>query len=168
MLSRKKPLKAKRGFKAPSSSLARSKFKSKPKPLPKKSSSDLSLLIDVLVRIFSKYIRLRHADYRGIVRCFTCDTPGHWTEMHNGHFMPRKERGTSFSEIGCQVQCPTCNTATDNGNRKIFAMRLDNQYGKGTAEQLEFESKQVMRYDRQWYADKIEHYVAEVKRLERK
>lgn len=166
MLSRKKPLQAKRGFKAPSSALARSTFKAKRKPMPKKTSSELGLLVDVLERIFSKYIRLRYADHRGVVKCFTCDAEDLWVNMQNGHFMPRKERGTSFDEVGCQVQCAYCNEVAPNGNRKVFAQRLDAKYGTGTAERLTIESKRVMKHDRSWYSERIAHYVEAVKKLE--
>jgi len=135
--------------------------------MPKKSKGELPILVDLLEAVFSQYIRLRVTDDKGWAKCFTCDSEGLWTEMHNGHFMPRKERGSGFSEVGCQCQCPTCNTVRPNGNRKVFAQRLDGAYGPGTAEQVVLDSKKVMRYGRDWYQERISHYNELVRKMKK-
>jgi hypothetical protein len=108
----------------------------------------------LLVRLFSMYIRLRDADEYGRVQCFSCTLIHHWTEMHCGHYAKRANMCTRFLEVNNNPQCVLCNI-TYNGNRKAYARKLDEKFGKGTAEYIDELSRKTCRWMRCDYIDAI-------------
>ena len=120
-------------------------------------------LIRKLDRIFSEFIRLRHAR-NGISQCYTCGKTEYWNnEMQCGHYVKRGNKvSTRFDMINCQVQCKHCNEVLD-GNLDVFAERLDSEYGRGTAEGLRLKpSKKIYCYE---LKELINKYQNEVKIL---
>jgi len=115
-----------------------------------------------LDKIFSQYIRLRKADDLGNAKCVTCGTVNHWKKLQNGHFMSRRHLSTRWSEDNCQVQCYSCNVM-QQGKQYEYAKWLDNTYGKGKADQLLLESKQLRKFDRFELERMIDQYKQEVK-----
>lgn len=123
----------------------------------------ISKLKKDLDKVFSLYIRLRHASKDGIVKCFTCDKTAHYKKMHAGHFMSRKHYATRWdSEIGnVQVQCPRCNLF-GQGEQYAFGKLLDIRFGEGTAEKLQELSRTTVKYMRFEYEDMIKFYKEKV------
>ena len=110
--------------------------------------------------IFSLYIRLREATDEGLVQCFTCGKVGHYKTggMQNGHFQSRKHLATRFSEDGnCEVQCIKCNIF-DSGQQYIFSLRLDEKYGEGRAQELQYLARTTLKISRVEYEEKISYY----------
>jgi hypothetical protein len=118
----------------------------------------ISQLKKHLDNIFSLYIRLRDATSEGSVQCFTCSRISHYKSgMQNGHFQSRRHHSTRWSETNCQVQCVKCNMY-EQGEQFRFGLALDSKYGEGTAEELEFLSKTIMKVSRIDYEEKISYY----------
>lgn len=90
----------------------------KGKPIAKISSKrldslnddDLSVLIDELDTIFSRYIRIRDADNKGIITCYGCGSQKRWRDAHCSHFMPRTHLATRWLPVNAAASCAGCNT----------------------------------------------------------
>lgn len=106
----------------------------------------VKILIDDLDIIFSQLIRLKYADEFGMVKCYTCDDVKHWKHMQCGHFVPRAEMPTRFSEKNCRPQCKSCNEGV-RGNLLVFAERLEAEE-KGIVEILREQARGVQDYGR--------------------
>ena len=130
----------------------------------------ISKLKKELDKWFSLFIRLRNAtDHEGLCQCFTCGKVGHYKSggMQNGHFQSRRFMATRFSEDGnCEVQCSGCNIFRF-GEQYKFALALDSKYGEGTAEELEFLSRMVVKFTRVDYEDNIRYYKSAVEKIKK-
>ena len=113
-------------------------------------------IVKKLDTLFSLYIRKRYA-VDGIAECFTCGKKDHVSRLHAGHFQSRKHMATRFDEENCQVQCIKCNIF-DSGQQYIFSLRLDEKYGEGTAEELEFLARTIHKVSRVEYEEQISYY----------
>ncbi len=126
----------------------------------------ISKLKKELDKYFSLFIRLRDADDLGNVICFTSGRTYHYKNIHAGHFMSRKCLATRFCEINVQPQ-----SAADNlfgqGKQYQFGKELDLKYGEGTAERLQQKSKQIEKFSRIDYEEKISYYKSCVDKLKK-
>jgi len=128
----------------------------------------ISKLKKELDKWFSLYIRLRDSQ-NGLVQCFTCGKVAHYKKggMQCGHFQSRRFMATRYSEDGnCQVQCVACNLYRA-GEQYKFALAIDAKYGEGTADDLQFKARQIMKFTRADYEDKISYYKSFVKKLKK-
>ncbi len=128
----------------------------------------ISKLKKDLDKWFSLYIRLRDSQ-NGLVQCFTCGKVAHYKKggMQCGHFQSRRFMATRYSEDGnCQVQCVACNLYRA-GEQYKFALAIDAKYGEGTADDLQFKARQIMKFTRADYEDKISYYKSFVKKLKK-
>ena len=121
----------------------------------------ISKLKKDLDKVFSLYIRLRHASKDGIVKCFTCDKTAHYKKMHAGHFMSRKHYSTRWLEDNVQVQCVKCNLF-GQGEQYAFGKLLDIRIAEGKAEELQELSRTTVKYMRFEYEDMIKFYKEKV------
>ena len=126
----------------------------------------ISKLKKKLDAIFSLYIRLRDATEEGVVQCFTCGKVSHYKSMHNSHFQSRKHLATRWDEENCQVGCVKCNIF-NFGEQYKFSIALDSKYGEGTAEELEFLARTIMKVSRIDYEEKISYYKDLVEKLKK-
>tara|TARA_R110001583_G_scaffold34203_2_gene115113 strand:+ start:184 stop:591 length:408 start_codon:yes stop_codon:yes gene_type:complete len=127
----------------------------------------ISKLKKELDTIFSVFIRLRDATDEGSVQCFTCSRISHYKSgMQNGHFQSRRHHSTRWNELNCQVQCVKCNMY-EQGEQFRFGIALDGKYGDGTAEELEFLSRTIMKVSRIDYEEKISYYKDAVEKLKK-
>jgi len=110
----------------------------------KKSKTNYrSFYVKKLDAIFSKYIRRRFAE-NDISECYTCGKTDHWKNLQCGHFMSRRFYSTRWDDKNCQVQCKGCNVFR-YGEQFKFSVHLNKEYGEGTAEMLEYNSKQLLK-----------------------
>ena len=86
--------------------------------------------------------------------------------MQNGHFQSRKHLATRWDEENCQVQCVGCNMFKA-GEQYKFSIALDAKYGEGTAEELEFLARTIMKVSRIDYEEKIGYYKELVEKLKK-
>ena len=127
----------------------------------------ISKLKKELDTIFSLYIRLRDATNEGLVQCFTCDKVNHYKSgMQNGHFQSRRHHSTRWNETNCQVQCVKCNLY-EQGEQFKFGLALDSKYGEGSAEELEFLARTILKVSRIDYEEKISYYKELVDKLKK-
>ena len=132
--------------------------------MAKKTISKLKKELD---KWFSLYIRLRSANEYGMVQCFTCGVVrGYKDGMQNGHFQSRKHMATRFDEENCQVQCIKCNIF-DSGQQYLFSLRLDEKYGEGRAEELQYLARTTLKISRVEYEEKISYYKSLVEKLKK-
>jgi len=75
--------------------------------MPRKPSR--KTIIKKLDTIFSKYIRLKDADFKGNCICVTCGRSYYWKEIQAGHFISRKHYSTRWDERNVKPQCYSCN-----------------------------------------------------------
>jgi len=123
-------------------------------------------LIKKLDAIFSEYIRRKHADKNGIVKCYTCNKKAYWKGegMQNGHFISRNSRILRWREDNCRPQCYSCNCHF-YGRQYVFAMNLNKEYGYNIAEELLIESKKIIKQSDQDLLDLIDEYKEKVSLL---
>ena len=123
-------------------------------------------LIKKLDAIFSEYIRRKHADENGIVKCYTCNVKKFWKGegMQNGHFISRKSRILRWDERNCRSQCYSCNCHF-YGRQYVFALNLNKEYGYNIAEELLIESKKIIKQSDQDLLDLIDEYKEKVSLL---
>ena len=124
--------------------------------------SKLKKKLDVL---FSQFIRRRNADHLGRVKCFTCGVEKHWKEQQAGHFQSRSHHSTRWDEVNVQVQCVKCNMYRQ-GEQYKFGMYLDQKFGDGTAEELEYRAKTIVKLNRVDYEEAIERYKQKIRELD--
>jgi len=114
---------------------------------------------------FSKYVRLSNADDNGMVNCFTCGVCQKWNDrIDAGHFQTRSKYSTRWDEMNVKPQCKRCNM-TNGGQQYLFGQRLDEEYGKGTADQILFKSNQLAKFSTAELQEMIKDYKAKVKAL---
>ena len=114
--------------------------------------------------IFSTYVRLRDCTIDGIATCVTCGDAKHYKKMQNGHFMSRRHMSTRFEEKNTAVQCMGCNMY-NQGMQYEMSKYLDRTYGKGTAEEMQFQSRQSKKISRLDYDYLIDDYKDKVKQI---
>ena len=127
----------------------------------------ISKLKKELDKWFSLYIRLRDATDTGFCQCFTCGKVAHYkTGMQNGHFQSRKHLATRWHTKNCQVQCVACNLFR-SGEQFKFALGIDAKYGDGTALDLEYQARTIVKISRIDYEEKITYYKSCVEKLKK-
>lgn len=92
-------------------------------------------LIEKIDRIFSIYVRTKHADAEGYVRCVTCNKVMPWREAHAGHFVRRRHYSCRWNPLNVHPQCVACNTFLD-GNEGEYARFIIDTYGRQTLDEL--------------------------------
>lgn len=118
-----------------------------------------------LDNVFSRYIRLRHAKDE-VCECYTCGKKAHYKDgMQAGHFRSRRHYSTRWNELNVQVQCYGCNVGKQ-GEQYKFGVKLDKEYGVGTAEMLEIESHKTVKFSNQDLIELTDHYKKKLKDLE--
>ena len=127
----------------------------------------ISKLKKELDKWFSLYVRLRYSE-NGLCQCFTCGKVAHYKKggMQCGHFQSRKHLTTRWDLKNCQVQCVGCNMFKA-GEQYKFGLNLDAKYGEGTAEELEFLARTIMKVSRIEYEEKISYYKDLVDKLKK-
>lgn len=99
-----------------------------------KTKSSRKKAVEKLDKIFSQYIRLRHA-VNGDAQCVTCGARKPWKELQCGHYESRGSFGTRWDEKNCHVQCYGCNVAR-KGNYPAYARYMVSTYGASILDTL--------------------------------
>ena len=80
--------------------------------------------------------------------------------------MSRKCLSTRWCEVNVQAQSVADNLFAQ-GRQYQFGINLDAQYGEGTAEKLQIKSKQIQKFTRADYEEKISYYKLAVENLKK-
>jgi len=123
-------------------------------PLEKKSIGKLKALLD---KEISTYIRNLYSKDGENVECFTCGAVRPIKATHCGHYIPRTQSPTRYSESNLRPQCPGCNTFR-SGMPHVFRENLCLEIGDFAVEEMEKESKQPWKWDRFDLLAKIAYY----------
>lgn len=126
---------------------------------------DLTGLIEDADRVFSQYIRLKYADERGLVTCYTCPTNKHWSLIQNGHYIKRANLYLRWDERNCRPQCVECNEIK-HGNMVEYTKRLEVAC-KGITDLLRAESYLVHKPTREEIRAIIAEYTPLVAKLKK-
>lgn len=126
---------------------------------------DLQTLVNDLDIIFGRYIRLKDADLYGVAQCYTCPEKQNWKLMDCGHFMPRGNMYTRFSEDNCRPQCKTCNQHK-RGNLAVFAANL-NRDNPGSVEILQEQARTIYHYSKDELRQMIASYDKKLKQVQK-
>lgn len=122
-------------------------------------------LREKLDAVFSKWVRLRAADYRGYVHCYTCSWIGNWRLAQCGHFVPRGNLATRFEPDNCRPQCSDCNEY-HNGRFDIFEEELRDELGDHRVDELLATQGITFLRPEEWENDLFIHYSTIVKQLD--
>ena len=151
-------------IKEPYKGLKRTQLKKKPFIKEGSEITGTPDLIKELDSVMSEFIRLINANQHGIAKCFTCDNKFHWTDIENGHFVPRKNLATRFVLWNQQPQCTQCNSFL-KGNLEVYETRLDEKYGAGTSDYLKQLGKTICKRPAHEYEELIQAYKVCVENL---
>lgn len=80
--------------------------------MPKRKKSARATLLKKADMLFSKVVRLRHANAHGYVACYTCGDVYYWRDglrINCGHYVSRKHHATRYDEDNTRPQCVACN-----------------------------------------------------------
>lgn len=102
-------------------------------------------LIKKIDRLFSRYIRQKHANFGGWVECVTCGLSLPWEDSQAGHFVKRGHAATRWDERNVAPQCPRCNLYL-NGAQDEFAAYIVRTYGETALHEL----LRLKRTEKRW------------------
>ena len=123
-----------------------------------KKQRKLSLVKKEADKWFSLYIRLKYADWRGYVKCYTCSHTAEYNKgMQCGHFASRRHLSTRFDEENCRVQCMACNVFK-RGNMNIFAEKLIKEKGADFISEINAKANQPAGASYQWWEEKLKEF----------
>lgn len=117
-------------------------------------------LIDPTDKAFSRYVRIRDAEFNGnewVGECITCErklivvnSDGKWiASSQNGHLISRGIYSLRFDEENCNLQCAHCNAWLDKDEMiERYRKAIDDKYGTGTYKRLKALSKLPEAYKR--------------------
>lgn len=94
----------------------------------------VSQLKEILDGEVSLYVRTKAANWKGEVRCFTCDKVFTVKTIQCGHYVSRIYTNTRWFLENLRPQCYSCNIKK-NGNTQEFGARLDREKA-GTTQML--------------------------------
>lgn len=110
-------------------------------------------LVDIADKEFSRYIRLRDAEYKNgqwVGVCITCprklvviNSEGGWVaSSQNCHYIGRGVFQLRYDETNCNLGCAHCNAWRDKHDMYLaYYNAIDKKFGSGTANRLHAESK---------------------------
>ena len=105
--------------------------------------------------LFSKYIRLRDANKKGICKCCTCGTKGHWKKFQAGHFVAGRSNSILFDERGVHVQCKSCNIF-HHGRPLEYFFFMEEKHGRHVIDELMWLKTQPKKISDDKYLEMIE------------
>lgn len=121
-------------------------------------------IVKKLDKVFSEYVRKKHANKQGYVKCYTCEKKAYWQGegMQNGHFISRSSRALRWDEDNCRPQCYACN-CMKYGQQYIFAQNLNKEFGYDKADELLQQSRKIVKHTDAELLEKIEYYKDKLK-----
>ena len=114
--------------------------------------------------MFSKYIRLKAADFQGYAKCVTCDEWKLVAKLQAGHFIPGRMNAIIFEERCVHPQCYMCNIRLKGNPRKYDAF-MKRTYGQEVIDELDALSRTIRTFTYDELIDKYNYYKDEVKKL---
>lgn len=116
--------------------------------------------------MFSKMVRISHADSNGYCKCFTCPHYAPWKSFDCGHGIPRQHKATKYLLMNNKPQCGDCN-GFNEGMQAEFAKQVDKVHGPGSWDSLVLLSKRPVKRVRYEFELMRDHYKAEFERIKK-
>jgi ribosomal protein L37E len=114
----------------------------------KEDSESVAILKKDADILFSRVVRLRAAaPGTGMLNCYICDAPVHYSQSHAMHFEGREDSGLRYHHKNVRAGCFGCNV-TKGGNLELYAVRLEEEE-KGLSEWLYLEGKEPYKFWRE-------------------
>lgn len=108
-------------------------------------------------KLFSEYVRRKHADSDGVATCYTSGVRAHWKNLQCGHAIGGRHNAVLFDEEICRPQSVAENIYK-RGNYPVFTTKLIEENGfEWWKEKLEG-SKRVVKFSRAELEELIEHF----------
>lgn len=123
--------------------------------------------VDVLDKVFSKYIRLRDSKPYGFrsFKCISCGRVLSIDQADAGHFIKRGNMATRFNEDNVHSQCIRCNRFQD-GNYELFRKNLEEKIGSTRLAQLIQLGHSTVKYSNSDIEEMIKVYRKKINELE--
>ena len=120
-----------------------------------KKSEKLSTLKTRLWRLTSEYVRSKYKDSAGYVRCVTCGQSKPYTEIHAGHFLPKKKGSAVYFDLrNIHPQCAGCNVWKRGAIHEYYDFMLTT-YGMDVINELKQLGRQALKISRPEYEEMI-------------
>lgn len=130
-----------------------------------KKKPSLSALECKLDKVFSEYVRRKHADAGGTVQCVTCPKLMFWKDADCGHWIKRQHRSVRWDERNVGPQCTRCNHFM-GGAQDEFSLHVIGQHGIEAYSELLKLKHQVKKYTRPDLEALIDEYKQKIEMLE--
>ena len=115
---------------------------------------------------FSRYIRIRESNPKGIGECYTCGKKEQWKYLQCGHYIKRSDTLLRWDSRNARPQCINCNCNL-HGNMDEYTKILEIEQ-PGITGQLKEESREVYKYSREELKQLLIDYRAKLKMVESK
>jgi hypothetical protein len=106
-------------------------------------------------KLFSEYIRRKHADEGGTVECISCGKLLHWKDSQAGHFIGGRTNAVLFDEDIVYPQCRTCNIFK-NGNYAAYTIAMLDLKGRTWVDEKLAQKHQTVKFTRSDLQEKID------------
>lgn len=116
-------------------------------------------------KLFSEFVRRKHADAGGTEYCYTCGVPAHWTLLQAGHAIGGRHNAVLFDEEIVKPQCVRCNVFM-RGQYHIFTTKLIKERGMSWWEGKIEGSREVVKLTRADFEALIAAYKEKLKGLD--
>lgn len=127
----------------------------------------LSTLKDKADKLASLYIRQKHADHAGNVRCVSCSTVLPWKEMHCAHFVERGKMALRWVEENLHPACPSCNVFRKEHHMREYTVAMIDLYGRDEVDRMREEARRTLSASevRRLAEEAIEYYGKELEAI---
>ena len=138
-----------------------------PKKPKKPKQVKLSTLQAKADAAMSVYVRMKHSDDNGYIKCVSCGNPYHWKDVDCGHFIP-KSRGAAVRWVfeNCAPECRGCNRFSESHLIGYTLYMLDT-FGRDKITELEQMARKPLSpsQKRMLAEEAYQHYTEVVKSL---
>ena len=121
--------------------------------------------IRALDKYFSRFIRYRDADERGIISCVSCGDLVPWKKAHNCHYIDRAKRWYRWDEKNCHAGCVSCNTYRQQFHMRHYTIFMFEKYWLTLLQEMLGNEKKIQKVSTPDIREKLEHYKSKCKEL---
>ena len=117
-------------------------------------------------KLCSEYIRRKHADANGYVKCVSCEKVIHWKESDCAHFYPKGRAGALyFTEENLAPACPGCNRFNVEIHKIGFTKYMLDMYGRDFVDELGRQARQIKRWRKAELEELVEYFKKQIQGL---
>lgn len=117
--------------------------------------------------MFSQFIRMRDADWKGYIKCVTCRKYIFWKASDAGHFLPGRKNIILFDERQVHAQCGRCNRFRAGNWDKYYAV-MKEKHGQEVIDELIALNNQMKEWKLAELKEKLNHYQSKVGSLKKR